>query len=477
MKFYSRAVLAVLILCALACPSAPTWAYQHIRATPHFNINYDSTGTNAVSEHFVDTLEDVAEFAWDTIAAWGYRLPPSGQKVEVAQQGNDRSLYWCWPLHLSPSSIVVDPDQYNMSTQTPDESMMLVKFGHEFCHACQDQYICVGSVRANNNQWIADGSAQWMVYELLRAKYPTGRNAGLDHWASDLQNALDRRDEDLWRTNDGYDAVYFWYFVARNLHYDYSGSGQSWRVDRKLWEELSSLTWQWAGVAVERALAPGPTPVNTYRTAFEACARAYTAPRTSTAPWFDDPLWDQVHYSTGFVLFADSDVPVEWHSSPNFPISGQSCNGVWLQCTTPISVKASFDGDDGKDFFVKCFVCSGASENTYLSDPAGASRDERDFQLARPSNTGSQDHIQLSCGDSLFVVVGKHDDGSANYTIRLERATDNIPPQVTKRSYWPTKEGNIILDFSEDIDSSSFTNDTITVVGSVSHTHTWQPTW
>lgn len=146
----------------------PAYMYQpgteSISDTTHFRVHYVTTGSNAATPTYVNTVKQVLEAVWDhEIGVLGYTEPPSDLAAGTGKNGGNETYdvyltntgsdgiygYVAWENLSSESArpngaysyMVLDNDFSVSEFGSADTSLPLkVTVAHEFFHAIQDGY-------------------------------------------------------------------------------------------------------------------------------------------------------------------------------------------------------------------------------------------------------------------------------------------------------------------------------------------------
>lgn len=441
--------------------------------TDHFRLHYtsDPASSDYLAPDAVVALSNAAESAWTRqVTEWGYHGATTllSDKMEVYIRYDPAGSHF-WPI---TGDIVINPSDITPFDPS-DPSPLLVVVAHEFHHASQNTYLWLNAL--THVPWIIEGSARWMQHECMRAEYPTGEPIGMydmavsAEWERTMYSTLlnseqDMKTKDVTATGGGYASVFFWYFLADNLFYDFSGSGDRRAINRYVWEELqaSPLGWLDADNAIGRALSHGPAGHNTFASVFANCAKAYSVPHNNIIPgldWFNEDIdyllrregcwscWVPRVFRSSITAFPFTASTNQEPPRPVVPLNGVSFAPFVFIGDRRENYKISVDGDDGKAFFAYVMVCGDGqpTNNSYL-DPEDNSSGEHQLVLSKPANIASLDNLTLdpeTGQTALIVVIGKTDDGDANYTVTIDKS-QRQPPTASILSILPNPATQVL---------------------------------
>ncbi len=180
--------------CAIA--EEPAYMYQpdteSTSDTTHFRVHYVTTGSNAATPTYVNTVKQVLEVVWDhELGVLGYLAPPSDLAAGTGKNGGDEKYdvylantglngvygYVAWEDMSSENTrpngaysyMVIDNDFSVAEFGSVDTSLPLkVTVAHEFFHAIQDGYSVyqAGTFMEETAVWMED-----MVYPDVHDNY------------------------------------------------------------------------------------------------------------------------------------------------------------------------------------------------------------------------------------------------------------------------------------------------------------------
>lgn len=221
---------------------------DQVHTTDHFKIHYTLTGDDATTPEYAERVGDYFEAARSVEnIAYGYLGASSGPLspryiVNIEDLTSDGVTMPDLPWVDGSSRISIDVGD-------TDDVNLMDSVAHEYHHACTNRYVLIFALLAKD--WVVEGSAVWMANEVVGANHP-------DHYPDNYfirqYEAGNWSPETSLATKD-YDACGYWFFLAENTAYNFSGSGVQESVLRKCWEELAAHSWADITGAINDALA------------------------------------------------------------------------------------------------------------------------------------------------------------------------------------------------------------------------------
>jgi hypothetical protein len=187
-------------------PITSSDSWEHAIDSAHFSVHYNTTGSNAVTHEYAQSVSNALEYSWTTeVTNFGFNAPPDSHMnvylKNLPDMPNDvlgeTNRYWLPITGWHVENITIDID-------IPNLGLVNVTCAHEFFHTIQLSYY-PNTPDAVEKGWITEGMPVWIESKV----YPQYVDYGsYVEWVNDYMNNPNRLITEL-----NSSAVLYWIFL------------------------------------------------------------------------------------------------------------------------------------------------------------------------------------------------------------------------------------------------------------------------